>query len=218
MGKNKSRSILGDFTGKLGPVVLSTYRGTPTIRSLSATSKKPASSKQLGQREIFRLVGQLCRQVKEIIKIGYQPPKNPKMSPLNAATSYHMKNCIVGDPNNPDFDFAKFRLSCPIRKTEQAWKAKISASAGNTVAVQWKLNPYPQKYTQLDDKVYLVFYHTTFHRFYSFRKVCKRSDLMYSYTFNELFTGQELFCYQLLVSADGKRVSDTQYLGRIDMI
>jgi uncharacterized protein DUF6266 len=215
MGKNKSRSILGDYTGKISTVVLSSYRGTPTMRSLPAPSSKAASSKQLRQRDIFKIVGEICRPVKDIIKIGYQLPKKSAMSPLNAAASYHMKNCIGGTAANPHFEFANFRLSKPMRKTQQAWNAKVSAEGGNMINVNWELNPYPQKCAQLNDKVIIVFYNAKTHRFFSFRNACRRSDLAFSYTFNETCTGHDFFCYMFMVSADKKLVSETAYLGMV---
>jgi len=215
MGKNNSRSILGDYSGAVGTVVLYSYRGIPVVKSRPIPSRKPATSKQLDQRNIFRLVTKLIEPLKDDFKRGYQLPRKSALSPQNAAVSHHMRHNVGGDPGHLIFDLTTLRITKPRRKTQSSWNAGLWSEEGNKVTITWELNPFPQKCAQLNDEVYIVFYNKTANRFTSIKRACERSHLNYSYTFDPVFKGHEVYTYMYLVSADGKLVSETEYLGMI---
>lgn len=213
MGKNKSRSILGDYSGTVGTVVLAIYRGIPTMRSKPKPSSKPASPKQLDQRRIFRIITKLLSPLTEVFKLGYQMPRKSRWSPENAAVSYHILNAIGGERGNPHFDLTKLKLTQPVRNTQSAWNAQVHVEDGNIVTLSWELNPYPDKRAQLDDKVCFVMYNKTEDRFKSCIRICNREDLSYSVTLQQRYKGTELYFYMFLISEDGKLISETEYLG-----
>ncbi|MET1056078.1 MAG: DUF6266 family protein [Pedobacter sp.] len=217
MGKVISRSVLGDYSGTVGTVVLSMYRGIPIMKGRPRPSRKAASPQQLGQREIFKIVTAFFRPEKSVINIGFQQPGRSKHSPMNAAVSYHMKNAIGGAAGNPYLELSKLRLTQPRNKTQSAWNSKLSVAGGYTINVDWELNPFPQKCAQTDDKVFIVVYNNTTNRFDPYREHLRRADLSYSHTYPKRYEGNELHFYMFLVSEDGKLVSETEYLGMVIM-
>jgi hypothetical protein len=215
MGKNKSRSVLGDYSGKVGTVVLYNYRGTPVMKPLPAPSQEPASGKQLEQRAIFSMVKTLLTSLKKVIHTGFQVPRKSRKAPFDMAMSYHMKNCILHLAEGPSFQLEKLKLSNPVKRLQSVWKPVASVAENNTLILNWELNPYPQKDVQLSDKVYIVVYDATINRFSTFS--CRRSDLGFSYSFIKEFAGHELYSYLFLTSADAKLVSETEYLGKVNL-
>jgi hypothetical protein len=47
------------------------------------------------------------------------------------------------------------------------------------------------------------------------RDVIDRSELSFTRDFDKAYAGHELYWYMFLISADGKLVSETEYLGKV---
>ena len=161
------------------------------------------------------MVSSFLTSALEMIAMGYQKPKVETMSAFNAAVSYHLKNAITGDPDDPAINLSMIKFSFPIRKTQSAWNPVLSLEDGNNVAIRWETNPFPHKNTELDDNVILVFYDKDRGIFQCIRDIIERSDLSFTRDFDEAYLGNELYWYMFLISADGKLVSETEYLGMV---
>jgi hypothetical protein len=211
----KSSSSLGDYVGKVGTVILTTWKSLCVMKSLHVTRRKTkVSEAELTQRQLFKLIMKLLSKtgIGSVIKLGYQEPKKPTMTPLNAASSYHLLNAVVGDAADPHLDLALMKFSKPIRPTQKIWRPILLPRVEKQITINWELNPYPQKCTQLDDRVILVLYDSEADAF-QVAKTAIRSSLTYTFSLGPQMTGHKMFCYLFLVSADGKLVSETQYLG-----
>jgi hypothetical protein len=218
MATRRSNSPFGDYHGTVGTVVLSEWNSIPVMRSRPTKRKKKGSQKQQQQSKILGLVNMFLITAKDIINLGFQKPKLAKMSQYNAAVSYHMQNAVFGDPADPQLNLSKVKLSCPICQTEPAWNPGLFLEPGGRIIVRWEQNPFPQKYTQLNDKVNIVFYYSNGRRFSFHRDSCVRSDSSYTYTIPYGKPGDEVYCYMFMVSQDGKRVSETEYLGMVSLV
>jgi len=212
MATTSGGSILGGYRGKVGTVTLSSWMSIETMRSNIVRKKKLPSEKQLAQIGIMKLVSSFLSPLLGIINIGYQQPKYPEMTKMNAAVSYHIKNALVGDEKNRFFDLSKIQLSKAIKSTQTVWKPVLESDTALQIKISWELNPFPLKSTQLDDQVLLVFYHKELDRF-DMRGQIKRDDLTFTYIAPKNTVGHEVFCYMVLTSADGKLVSPSKYLG-----
>ncbi|WP_339884661.1 DUF6266 family protein [Polaribacter vadi] len=87
------QGILGGFSGKVGTVVGSTWRGKNVLRSAPKKSTKPASAAQQRQRDKFAGVLQFLTPLKEILTETFGSNRGSK-SPFNNAMSYHMKEAV----------------------------------------------------------------------------------------------------------------------------
>lgn len=220
MGKATSRSVIGDYTGKVGPVIFSTWLDISTVKAFPARKKNyKLSEKQTHQVTVFSRVTDFLLPVQNTINIGFQQPKKAKMTALNKATSYHLLNAVVGEPSEPCLDLAKIKLSWPIKSTQAAWNAALIAEEGRKVTVKWELNPFPQKCTQLNDQVSIVFYDKELNWYQEILPGnVTRSTLSYTYTVQEKCIGHDIFAYMFLISADKKLVSETEYLGVVKVL
>jgi len=218
MATRKNGSPFGDFSGSIDTVVFSSWMGIIISKSKPGQRKKKTTSvKLIRQNNMFGMVSSFFRSAKQMINMGYQKPKLAKMTPNNAITSYHLKNAMSGDGNDIGIILSKIKFTFPIRKTQSAWKSVISSVTENNVTISWETNPFPQKCTQLDDKVILVYYNKNRGMFYCIWDVIERSDLSFTRDFSKEFAGDEIHWYMFLISADGKLVSETDYLGMVTL-
>ena len=218
MATQQSNSTIGEFSGAVGTVVLSRWLDLVTMRSKPLRRKnKSTSAKVLQQNQVFGLVNILFGTAKKAIRIGYQKPKAAKMTSYNAAVSYHLKNAVCGDPEDPSLDLSKIKLSCPVRQTQSVWNPLLSLEKGKNVVISWELNPFPQRCTELDDQVILVCYSKNDGKFFQLQDSGQRSSLSYTHDINNWENGHELHYYLFMVSADGKLVSETEYLGMVTL-
>jgi len=215
MATRRSNSPFGDYHGTVGTVVLSEWNSIPVMRSRPKKRKKKGSLKQQQQTKMLGMVSSFLLTAKDIINLAFQKPKLAKMTLYNAAVSYHMENAVFGNPDNPQLNLSKVKLSCPIRQTEPAWNPGLLLEPGGKITVTWEQNPFPQKCTQLNDKVNIVFYYANSRRFSLHRNYCVRSDSSYTYTVKQGKSGDEVYCYMFMLSQDGKLVSETEYLGMV---
>jgi hypothetical protein len=220
MATRTNKSIIGDFKGTIGPVVLSESYGIATARGKPRKrGKGKKSAKQRKHTDTFSRVNKYLQQATNIINLGYQKPKNPKMSPFNAAVSWHFNNALAADQTRDVLDMEKIKFSSPVKKTQKAWQPTLSVSETDRVTVTWKLNSSPHKDTHLDDEAVIVvhFYYRGKYKFISYEKEAIRSDLSFSKELPFITKGKDVHCYMFMVSADKKRVSETQYLGQIQV-
>jgi len=216
MAIRTNKWVLGDYSGAIDSVVLSKWNDLDVMRSKPGKRRKKTKSKKVQkQNKAFGTVSKFLNPARKFIDIGYQKPKVVKMTPFSNAVSYHLEHALIGDPESPFLDLTKIKLSSPIRKTQPAWNPVLSSAAELKVTVTWELNPFPNKCTQLDDEVILVYRDSQYNVFSCVPGDVRRSDLSYTQTFNKRVSGHELHWYLFLISADGKLVSETDYLGKM---
>jgi hypothetical protein len=109
MGTFKN-GILGGFSGRVGNVVGSTWRGKSVMRVRPASVTNPNTDKQRGQRSRFGMVNRFCSSLGDLVKVGFRPLAG-KQSAFNAATSYNLRNAVVGDFPDVQLSFADLKLS-----------------------------------------------------------------------------------------------------------
>lgn len=104
------KGILGVFTGKVGTVIGSNWRGIDYMRSLPKKSKKVATQPQLDQRFKFGLINSFFKSISTLIEIGYQSATGNK-TPMNVAVSYHLMEAVTGVSPAFEIDFTKVLIS-----------------------------------------------------------------------------------------------------------
>ncbi|WP_158796636.1 DUF6266 family protein [Pedobacter sp. L105] len=221
MGIRTKAPIIGDISGKVGTVVLSTWRGLNIIKEVPSTRKnKKVPEKVAQQNGLFKIVSQFLEfSGNDIIKRGYQLRKKENMTAFNFATSYHMLNAVTGTFPNFSIDLSKVKFSRPLNSTQKGWNAVFIEDENGDLKVKWELNPFPKKTTQLDDEAVVIFYNATRGNFRISYDV-QRSSLGYIYPVKRQpsLVGHEIFSWLFFISADGKLVSETTYLGMLKMI
>ncbi|MGJ8549538.1 DUF6266 family protein [Winogradskyella wichelsiae] len=98
--------ILGGFSGKVGAVVGSNWRGKNVLRSAPRKSTKPISAAQQRQRDKFKCVLQFLTPLKALLTDTFGANVGTK-TPFNNAMSYHMKEAVKHTATGFTMDYSK---------------------------------------------------------------------------------------------------------------
>jgi hypothetical protein len=236
MGRRGKGSILGHIVGKVSTVVLKDWKGVSVVQGVPVPrrNQRVKTEKESEQHDLFNLVGRFLGRALRAINLGYQQHKNAEMTPLNAATSYNMLHAVVGQYPDLQLDFKKVRFSNPIHKTENGWNIKLVGDEQTHPYLTWELNSFPERTTLRDDRLVVLCYyklqnkvvpfitdterHIGFFKLLVFRNPFESILLPDGTTVTrEMPDLNEIHCWVYFISADRKRVSETEYLGQVFM-
>ena len=105
----------------------------------------------------------------------------------------------------------------PLRPTENGWNAQFSLLEEGGMSVSWEINDFPETSTRLDDEAVAVFFKNDHRGKFSVINAGQRRNLGFRYKRRLYEIGAEYFCWLFFISADGKLVSETKYLGMLKM-
>jgi hypothetical protein len=125
------QGILGGFSGKVGTVIGSSWKGISYMRGQAQHVKNPRTAGQVNQRLKFNLALNFLQPNVPYIRIGYKSLA-AKQTEFNAAMSYIVKNAITGASPNCALDYTKVMVS-------QGGLTQVTDGAVNWTAAQSKL-------------------------------------------------------------------------------
>lgn len=225
MGVILGRSPFGQISGKLGEGVGVNWRGMSLVRSAPLISNRKSSGKQVVQQKLFKAVnGFLASVPTAIIRLGFQQTKGSKFSAMNRAASYHMLNAVKRVDKDWILDFKKIKFTRPVKSICEGWNYALEEVDGG-LKISWELNPFPEKATQLDDEAIVLCYYAGDKDFREAIELTgipdqtnvKRSELALFIPSRRRTSGYDIDFWIFFVSSDGKRVSETTYLGMLKM-
>jgi hypothetical protein len=209
MGKYK-KGILGPFRGKVGTVVGSSWMGQYYLKSLPDFGDDNPTPAQLNVRAKMSLVTKFLKLIKPLIKVGYQQ-FTKGLTPMNAATSYHLKNAVSGTSAlNYAINYTEVVMSVGTLLPPASPQVVIDTAA--KVDFSW-LNDAPVGGTGGTDRATVVVYNKDRDKFVTLPGAAARSVLTYELSIPADFSGEEINCWMFFVNTDGKEVSDSIYLG-----
>lgn len=203
------KGILGGFSGKVGTVIGSSWRGLDVMRSLPKQSKAVPTEEQAIQRLRFGLIMGFLSPFKAIIEKAYGATEGAK-SKFNLCTSYHLKEAVVGTAPDFSIDYSKVVLT----KGELLGPKAAEAAAGKAgeIVFTWE-NHEGAGLAATNDKVLMVLYSDAKKLAQAIESNVERSGLKAKIALPASFTGETFHCWLGFLSADGKRSSTSVYLG-----
>ncbi len=205
------KGVLGFFRGKVGTVVGAIWNGIHYMRSLPDIATDNPSVAQINVRLRLALVSGFLKLIKAQIQEGYQAFTDG-VTPMNAATSYTLKHAVAGTAPNYTINYPEVVLSAG--DLDQALLPEMETETGQKVAVSW-VNDTNLQFGLPTDKVTVVAYNPLKNRFVLARTSVMRSALTYTLQLPADYAGDEVHVWMNFVSADGKKVSDSSYVGEI---
>ena len=207
MGKIK-KGILGGFSGKVGTVIGSTWKGIAYMRSIPQSVKNPKTQPQREQRGKFALTMGLLKPLNPLLQIGWRQQAN-RQSPINAAMSYHIANAISGD--YPDFEIDYQKIVVSRGNLPGVKDLQISTISATEIGLEWTY--FDESTTSPDDELSLcVLNHTKNDIQINIRDVV-RSDGSITFGLPSHWeAGDSVSIYIFFTSADNKNVSTSQSL------
>lgn len=213
-------SVMGDFTGKVGDAVMVVWRDVFVVKSKPASYRcSSAAKRQASPKAIFKSVMEFLNSVgSDVFHTGFQLPEKSRMTALNAATSYHLLHAVQGEFPDYRIDLTKVKFSQPRLILENGYNVAVESGRKLYVALRWELNPFPAKSTQPDDKAIIISYNKNRRGFEVYNDLPRRDALGFVFLHDLGRAGDELHTWIFFVSDDRKRVSETQYMGKITLM
>jgi len=208
MGK-MNNGILDDFSGTIGKVVGSKWRGVPYMRSKSKKRTGPLSDAQLEQQAKFAVAGKFTQSMNDLLTLGFRD-QAIKMTGKNYAQSLILKDAITG--TNPDFQINYSKVLLSQGKLPKAKKPAVTAEANGIIKFTWT-NDAGKKLAKTNDQAILVAY-------------CPEEDET-EYAFGPArnaetgtldvaeFTGKKVHTWISFMSANGKLLAKSVYCGEV---
>ncbi|MGF1925182.1 MAG: DUF6266 family protein [Bacteroidia bacterium] len=207
-----TKGILGPISGKIGPVIGSSWKGihylktAPTVK----TDREPSPA-QKAHHQKFKFLTQWLRPLHPFLMVGF---KNLaiKTTEINAAFSKNFQialNCTNGDLS---IDYERVLISWG--RLTGLHNPSMELANETTLNLSWQSNSGP--YCAHDDQLMLVIYNDDLDIAEGFTGGVKRSLKSYSFTIPNKLVGKFFHVYVCMVALNGSEVSTSQYLGKIE--
>jgi len=207
------QGILGGFSGKVAKVVGGSWKGIDYMRGIAPSVANPQTVPQLTQRQKFSTVMGFLQPLAEFIKIGFKS-YDVKMTCLNAAMSYNIRNAVQGVYPNYAIDYpnalvARGDLAAPLNQA-------AAAGVAGTVVFTWDDNS-AEVGASAGDKTLLVAYNAAKRQAVTVNGLAERADGTQTITVPDSFSGDLVQCYMAFLSAEGE-VSRSGFAGAVTVI
>jgi len=201
----------GKFSGKIGNIVLSSWRGLSIGRAAPNKSRKKTTLIQLENRLRFSTGAVFSAKLSEAIAIGYPSNKGIKTA-MNVAQQHNIKQAITGIYPNLTINHSQIHLSSGSLAPVYRAQLIVTAEPGN-VKITWE-NPVNFKLgVEEQDTIQVCLYNESTDCVTFYKDKAFRVDREMTFFTDEPAKGI-FYGWMFLLSADGKRASATQYLGK----
>jgi len=206
-----NKGILGAFSGKVGPVVGATWRGKEVMRSLPKKSNRLATTFQQQQRSKFTMTTEFLGGVQPVIKRYFGSDSGLKTR-RNQAMSYLMKEAIVFNDPNYEWDYTKILIS----KGDLLGinNGAVTAGTGQNLDFSWTDNSGQGEALATDKLVVVVYEPTSKATVYSLN-AGGRSSGNATLALPNFLSGLEVLVWATFVSTDDKLFATSLYLGAV---
>ena len=209
MGKFE-QGILGSFSGKVGTVVGSSWKGIVVMKAKPRRKRSsPPSDDQLEQQAKFKKVALFLQSIKGLLNVSFVRFAL-NMTGLNSAMSYNIKNVITGE--YPDFgiNYSKALVS----RGDLDNDAEVAATVGSGQVVFTWTNTSGEASAAGNDKAILVVYCEALNKaVYTLNGATRDAGTA---TINvPKFHGQVVHTWLAFKKAKGKEFSDSRYAGQL---
>ena len=212
MGKIK-QGILGGFSGKVGTVVGSFWKGISYIRALAPSIANPRTPAQVNQRTKFSAVIAFLQPIQAFINVGFKAFADGK-SAMNAAMSYNVMNAMTGTAPNFTVDYANALVS--RGKLTGIETASASENTG-TLTVTWTANSEEGNASDTDKALVLVYNPTRNEAKVVLESGAVRQDGTLDFALPAHYSGDTVHVYLSFQTEDNSIVSNSRHVGTVSV-
>lgn len=216
--------ILGPIIGKLANLVAYLRFGQPIIRSKpkKPTKKKPRSDAQKAVNLKFLMVKRFIASINEFINVGYKfDVDGTTRIPENGATSYLLKEAVIGVYPDLKLDFSKVMVS---RGKLPAPTNVVVKLEGNILKFTWDVDSncsYPLNRDQVMLLAYKPANQAADYLLSGARRIDGAEELevnLQPTTDINFVKDEYIETYIAFISDDRKRISDSVYVGQVSVL
>jgi hypothetical protein len=208
-----SSGIFGPIHGKLGSVVGAVWKQTAYLRTMPTERKSglKATPAQIASREKFKFVNEWLAPFYAYVTVGFRNYAKDKTE-INTAFSKNYRQATVGVYPDLSIDYEKVVLA--KGNLAGLYSVKVELAQPDLLKLNWKQNHNDDSST--DDQVMLIVYNRELKIVDGFIGGCNRANLQCSLELNPKLIGKSLDVYVSVVSLNGKRVANSEYLGKVN--
>ena len=206
-----SKGILGGFSGKVGTVVGSRWKGIDYIRSKSTARKSSASPKQEAQRAKFKLVTSFLSTMIGLIRVSFRDFE-VNMSGRNHALAYNIENAVKGEGATLDLEYSMVLVSRGNKLPNAANPTAAAGTPGN-IAFNWENNAGTGDALPGDQAILVAFCPSLKQSVFTTAGPARSTG---SGILNvAAFAGREVHTWISFLSENGKHVATSVYTGAV---
>jgi hypothetical protein len=212
MGTHK-QGILGTFSGKIGTVIGSTWRGLWVMRGLITKKKGKSDPAQLEQQAKFSLMIKFLRPLGSLVSQTYDTSP-AEMTGINKAFSDNLKNAITGVYPAFTVDYSKVVLSQGI--LPDAESAIAASAVVGKLTFTWTDNTGTGN-ALATDMAFVAVYNEALKRWIFRQNTAARNAGTYTLDV-PAFSGKPVQTYIGFISADGSSISTSLFTGQVNVL
>jgi hypothetical protein len=204
-------SVIGVLSGKIGQVVGASWKGIAVLKVLPGSVSNPQTDAQLTQRQKFAVTMHFLQPLSEFLKTGFRSYA-VKMTGINAAMAYNIKNALTGTYPNIAIDYPNALVA--RGNLAGALNQVASSTVAGTVKFDWENNS-GEIGASATDKTLLVIYNPSQNQAVTVSQLAERADGTQTVTVPDSFSGDLVECYIAFIAVDGQMVSNSAFAGAV---
>lgn len=206
------QGILGGFSGKVGPVVGSSWKGKAVIRAKALSIHNPNTEEQQKVRAHFALLAQFVSRSSGFINVGFKTQAQG-MTECNAALAANYDNGITGTFPNYALNYSALQVS----KGSLDLPYSPSASLDNSnLTIGWTDNSDLCNGSP-EDKLMLLVYNSSKEQVVYNTSAAMRNETTYVFNCPSTWNGDDIEVYIAFRSAKDDTTSKSAYMGHFSL-
>lgn len=207
------KGIIGGFAGKVGPVIGSSWKGIPYMKTRPEKVANPRTAGQLDHRGKLVCTIRFLSPLKQFLKAGFCELA-VRMTEFNAAMSYNYHHAVSG--SYPEFVIDYPRVLVSRGTLAGALNPQVKAEEGQ-LTFTWQNNA--DNIEVMDtDRVLLLAYHPGRQKAVYLIGGNTRDVGFQQLPIPSLFQEEELHCYLAFQNMEMTSASNSQWLGSIVVV
>lgn len=204
-----NKGILGPFSGKVGTVVGTSWRGKDIMRSLPKKTNRTATEIQQLQRDKFTFVSEFLTPMSPVLT-KYFGSGSGEQTRRNQAMSYHMKEAV--SYTEPDFEILYNKVQISKGDLLGVQNATVASPTVSEVVFNWEDNS-GQGSAKTTDRLIVVLYAPESGLYHLLLDAATRNERNVTLTLPDYLSGQVLQSWITFASADDKSYATSIYMG-----
>ncbi len=211
MAKLRS-GILGSVSGRIGPIVGSTWKNVSYIKRRAKKKKKKRvrTPAQLANENRFKFIQKWLVPFYPYITVGFAKQAIDKIE-INAAYSANYKQAFSGVWPDIKVDHSQILLS--MGDLPGLHNVEIQRVNGFKLELKWERTA--SRKVAFDDQLMLAVYCPDLKMTDGFIGGVKRNALRCEFDFDEQMAAYDIEVYLSVTSSDRKKIANSVYLGRL---
>jgi Family of unknown function (DUF6266) len=216
MGRIKSSSLLAEFSGTVGNVTVSRWKGKGVIKKKGVRQSTTLSQKQLVQSAKFSVAINFVKRLRKLLEITYRSQAKG-MSGQNAAMKVLLPKAITGSYPSFGLDYSRIHLSPDTSELPGAPAPAAVSNNPGIIAFTWTNNTGTTAFgskAEASDKAMVVAWSDDLKKGIYNTAAGQRSDGSANLDVTP-FIGLAVHTWMVFITEDQKETSLTQYLGLV---